>query len=64
MNEIRWCDHVKVTQNPIFGTSVPHAGVRCDGLKGFYLVIEAQTVKVLCPSCFRVGLIQPPPLFV
>lgn len=60
LTEILWCNHLKISENPMMGTGVPHVGVNTIGMKGIYLVVEGGSVKVLCPSCFRIG-VQPIP---
>jgi hypothetical protein len=49
LTEIVWCDHLRVTTQPLVMSKVPHVFLHGDKS---YLVIEMGKVKLVCPECF------------
>lgn len=56
LEEIVWCDHLRLIPSPLIRSSVSHAYLPPQKT---YIIVEQRKIKLLCPECWRLGIKQP-----
>jgi hypothetical protein len=59
IQEIVWCDHVRVLAQPLLTTKTPHCYL---GKGQVFMIVEQNKVKIVCPNCWKIGTAPPLPI--